>query len=93
MPSLASTVLVKRNKYYSIGFPVCHNGTKGNEKADSAAKAGLLRIVPNVPITFSDFKKHINVLIKHKWQAEWDEAINKKNTCNTPSAGSVALRF
>ena len=50
----------------------------GNEKADTAAKAGLSKIVANVPIPYGDFKKHINVLLKRKWQSQWDEVANNK---------------
>ena len=53
-----------------------HVGITGNEKADTAAKAGLLRRVTNVPIPYGDFKKHINILLKRKWQSQWDEAAN-----------------
>ena len=42
----------------------------------AAAKAGLLRRVTNVPIPYVDFKKHINVLLKCKWQSQWDEAVD-----------------
>ena len=64
-----------------------HIGIKGNEKADSALKAGLLRRVTNVPISFGDFKKHIYVLMKHKWQAEWDGATNNKLHTIHPQLG------
>ena len=47
-----------------------HVGIIGNEKADTAAKAGLLRRVTNVPIPYGDFQKHINVLLKGKWQSQ-----------------------
>ena len=46
-----------------------HVGIRGNEKADAAAKAGLSGRVTNVPIPYGDFKKHINVLLKRKWQS------------------------
>ena len=46
---------------------------------DAAAKAG--------PIPFGDFKKHINVLMKHKWQADWNEAINNKLHAIYPELG------
>ena len=54
---------------------------------DSHAKADLLRRVTNVPIPFSNFKKHIDVLMKHKWQAELDEAINNTLHAIHPQLG------
>ena len=48
------------------------------KKADAAVKAGLLRRVTNVIIPYGDFKKHINVLLKCKWQSQWDEAVDNK---------------
>ena len=65
----------KRILFYWISS---HVGIRGNEKADAAAKAGLLRRVTNVPIPYDDFKKHINVLLKRKWQSQWDEAVDNK---------------
>ena len=55
-----------------------HVGIRGNENQDAAAKAGLLRRVTNAPIPCCDFKKHINVLLKCKWQSQWDEAVDIK---------------
>ena len=55
-----------------------HVGIRGNEKADAAAQAGLLKRVTNVPIPYGDFKKRINVLLKRKWQSQWDEAVDNK---------------
>ena len=39
-----------------------HVGIIGNEKADTAAKAGPSRRVTNVTVPHGDFKKHIIVL-------------------------------
>ena len=55
-----------------------HVGIKGNEKADSAAKTGLLRRVTNIPIPHGDFKKRIHDLLKRRWQSQWFEAVNNK---------------
>ena len=51
---------------------------RGNEKADAAAKAGLLRRLTNVPIPYGDFKKHVSVLLKRKCQSQWDERVDHK---------------
>ena len=55
-----------------------HVGIRGDNNANAAAKACNLRRVTNIPIPFGDFKKHINALLKCKWQFQWDEAVNNK---------------
>ena len=65
----------KRILFYRIPS---HVGIIGNEKADTAAKAGLSKRVTNVPIPYGDFKKHINAILKRKWLSQWDEVANKK---------------
>ena len=37
-----------------------------------------MRRATNFPIPYGDFKKHINVILKRKWQSQWDEAIDNK---------------
>ena len=51
-------------------------GIRGNEKVIAAAKAGLEKELQIFPFLMAIFKKHINVLMKHKWQSDWDDAIN-----------------
>ena len=41
-------------------------------RADPAGK------FTNVPNPYGDFKKHINVILKDKWQFQWNEAVNNK---------------
>ena len=74
---MASTIAYQEKKILYYWIP-SHSGISSNKKADSAAEAGLLRRVTNVLIPFTDFKKHTNVLVKHKWQAEWVETINNR---------------
>ena len=45
----------EKNLFYWIPS---HVGIIGNEKADTAAKAGLSKRVTNVPIHYGDFRKH-----------------------------------
>ena len=56
-----------------------HVGIRGNEKADAAAKAGLLRRVTHIPIPYGVFKQHINGLSKRKWQSYYRK---KQSTTN-----------
>ena len=76
---MASTVPREKNNILLDSQSCWHSvGIRVNEKADAAAKAGLSRRVTNVPIPYGDFKKHINVLLKRKWQSQWDEAVNNQ---------------
>ena len=38
-------------------------------------------------LLYGDFKKHINVLLKRKWQSQWDEAVNNKLHAIHPQLG------
>ena len=64
-----------------------HVGIKGNEAADTAAKAGLDLRVTNMPIPYADFKCYINEFVKSKWQSQWDEAIDNKLHSIQPRLG------
>ena len=64
-----------------------HVGIKGNEAADTAAKAGLDLRVTNMPIPYADFKRYINEFVKSKWQSQWDEAIDNKLHSIQPRLG------
>ena len=59
-----------------------HFSLKGNEKADAAGNAGLLKRVTYIPIWYGDFRKHINVPLRRKWQSTWDEAVYNKLHAN-----------
>ena len=68
-----------QEKRVYINWIPSHVGIRVYEKADAAAKAGLWRKVTHIPIPCGDFKKHINVFLKHKWQSQWDEGVNNNN--------------
>lgn len=55
-----------------------HIGIKGNEKADSLAKQGLLlNQDKNMKLPHSDFRPLIKPYIHNKWQTNWDEQVDK----------------
>ena len=73
---LTNVFNLSQNHHFVAGLS--YASIKVKEKAVAAAKADLLRRVTNISIPYGDFKKHINVLLKHKWQSQWSEAFNNK---------------
>ena len=55
-----------------------HNGIKGNEKADSAAKSVLDLPHAKVGVPYNDFKHCINQYIFSTWQDDWNGAVMNK---------------
>ena len=55
-----------------------HVGIRGNDQADSAAKAALTLNVSPFKLPFTDFKGHINSFLKSNWQSSWDAAVTNK---------------
>ena len=55
-----------------------HTGIKGNEKADSAAKAALDLLRAKVGVPYTDFKYLISQYIFSTWQDDWNGAVMNK---------------
>ena len=64
-----------------------HIGVRGNERADSAAKAALDLRPDNICIPYTDLKPQINKLFFAKWQQRWNNNINNKFFQITPTLG------
>ena len=52
-----------------------HNGIKGNEKADFAAKSALDLPRAKVGVPYTDFKHRISQYIFSTWQDDWNGAV------------------
>ena len=55
-----------------------HVGIRGNDKADTAAKAALHLPITDYKVPFSDYKMYINRYIFNRWQDAWNNAVLNK---------------
>ena len=55
-----------------------HNGNKGNEKVDFAAKSALDLPRTKVGVSYGDFKHCISQYILSTWQDDWNGAVANK---------------
>ena len=53
----------------------CHMGISENERADSAAKAALQKVVSECLISYTDAYQYISQYVRDLWQREWDTAV------------------
>ena len=70
-----------------------HVGIRGNDQADSAAKAALTLNVSPFKLPFTDFKGHINSFLKSNWQSSWDAAVTNKLHSVKPVLGEWLPSF
>jgi len=69
-----------------LGHPV---GIRGNEEADTAAKAGLqLTVSNNTRIAATDYTADVSKLCHNEWQRSWDEQTTNKLHSITPTIGT-----
>ena len=62
-------------------------GISGNERADSAAKAALQKVVSDCLISYTDAYQYISQYVRDLWQSEWDTAVNNKLYATKPLIG------
>ena len=68
------TFLLNDGKNVELAWTPSHVGIKGNEAADTAAKAALTEVLPdNQKTKFSDLKAGAASYIKQASQAEWEK--------------------
>ncbi len=64
-----------------------HVGIIGNEKADAAAKAALVKDITDCLISYTDSRQYIGQFVRDLWQTEWDLAVNNKLHAIKPLIG------
>ena len=62
-------------------------GISGNERADSAAKAALQKVVSECLISYTDAYQYISQYVRDLWQSKWDTAVNNKLHATKPLIG------
>ena len=62
-------------------------GISGNERADSAAKVALQKVVSECLISYTDVYQYISQYVRDLWQREWDTAVNNKLHATKPLIG------
>ena len=70
-----------------------HVGIRGNDQADSAAKAALNLDISPSKLPYTDFKGLINESLKSSWQSAWDAAITNKLHSVKPVLGEWLPSF
>ena len=62
-------------------------GISGNERADSAVKAALQKVVSECLISYTDANQYISQYIRYLWKHKWDTAVNNKLHATKPLIG------
>ena len=70
-----------------------HVGIRGNDLADSAAKAALNLNISPFKLPYTDFKGHINSSLHSSWQTSWDAAVTNKLHSVKPVLGEWLPSF
>ena len=89
---LRYTNISARNTIVFCWLP-SHVGIRGNDRADSAAKAALNLNISPFKLPFTDFKGHINSFLTSSWQSSWDAAVNNKLHSIKPVLGEWLPSF
>jgi len=75
------TILSNSGKNILLCWMPSHMGIRGNEKADTAAKAALSPSVIPMKLPASKFFPCVNTLISEEWQKIWDNCTGNKLRC------------
>ena len=83
------TELTLRGKSIVLCWIPSHVGIKGNDKADTVAKAAINSNVSSNKICTKDILPQISKLCLDKWQQNWNSCTNKLNSIK-PAIGETA---
>jgi len=81
------TSLIKAGKVIEFCWISSHVNIKGNERADTAAKAALCLPVISMKLPASDFKPCASRFCLEEWQDIWNSAANNKLHAIYPTVG------
>ena len=82
------TLLSSNGKNILLCWIPSHTGIRGNEKADTAAKAALSLSVTPMKLPASEIFPRVNKLISEDWQQIWDNCAGNKLLCIQPTVGT-----
>ena len=79
------------NKSVSFWWIPSHVGIRGNERADSAAKAALGLPESAIQIPHTDLRQKVNSHFLNKWQTNWNNTLFNKLQSIKPHLGETKL--
>ena len=93
MAGILYKLQLMKNKELVFCWLPSHMGIQGNDAADAAAKEALNERITFYTLPSSDFRVHVNSLIRKKWQGYWDDQdVNKLNELK-PYLGNSNIQF
>lgn len=81
------TVQIRYGKTIALCWIPSDVGIRGNEKADSAAKAGLSLSITAVKLPATEFMPRVTKLISDRWQECWSKCVDNKLHAVLPTIG------
>ena len=84
------TELTLRGKSIVLCWIPSHVGIKGNDKADTVAKAAINSNISSNKICTKDILPQISKLCLDKWQQNWNSCTNNKLNSIKPATGETA---
>ena len=79
--------LHKKGKSVIFCWLPSHIGIRGNEHADSSAKAALGKEIRVVKLPYKDVRQYIGKYVTGLWQMDWDQEVNNKLHSIKPKLG------
>ena len=85
--------LYKKGKSVIFCWLPSHIGIRGNEHADSSAKAALGKEISFVKLPYKDVRQYIGKYVTGLWQMDWDQEVNNKLHSIKPKLGDLASAY
>ena len=85
--------LHKKGKSVIFCWLPSHIGIRGNERADSSAKAALGKEISVVKLPYKDVRQYIGNYVTGLWQMDWDQEVNNKLHSIKPKLGDLASAY